>query len=199
MKTQLGLILAVSGIAWAAAPAEPARPRIGLVLSGGGALGLSHVGVLQWLEEHRIPVAYVGGTSMGGLVGGLFATGHDAAEMKAFVRSIDWRSVLNPAPPFPALAFRRKEDRRDFPNKLELGLRKGVQLPSGLSPGHEVGLVLSSFAAPYAEYRSFDDLPTPFRCVAVEPDFRRADRFQQGIVTHGPESHDVATSRVCTD
>ena len=167
-----GILPLLSGVLLAQAqapnqPAKPARPRIGLVLSGGSALGLAHVGVLQWLEEHRIPVAYVGGTSMGGLVGGLFATGHDTAEMKEFVRSIDWSSVFNPAPPFRELAFRRKEDRRDFPNKLQLGLKKGIRLPTSIASGHEVGLVLSRFAAPYSEYRSFDDLPTPFRCVAT--------------------------------
>jgi len=168
MKRRLGILLAVAGILTGQAPDKPARPRIGLVLSGGGALGLAHVGVIQWLEEHRIPIAYVGGTSMGGLVGGLFATGADSAEMKQFVRSIDWASVFNPAPPYYDLAFRRKEDRRAFPNKLTLGLRHSIRLPPGISAGHEVGLVLSSFAAPYAEYRSFDDLPTPFRCVATD-------------------------------
>ncbi len=165
---RLGIFLIVIGALSGQVPDKPARPKIGLVLSGGGALGLSHVGVLQWLEEHRIPVAYVGGTSMGGLVGGLFATGYNAAEMKEFVRSIDWSTAFDPAPPFHDLAFRRKEDRRDFPNKLGLGFRNGIRLPPGISPGHEVGLVLSRFAAPYAEYRSFDDLPTPFRCVATD-------------------------------
>jgi NTE family protein len=164
---RLGILLAIGGTLLAQPADRPARPRIGLVLSGGGALGLSHVGVIQWLEEHHIPIAYVGGTSMGGLVGGLFATGHDATEIKQFVRSIDWPVMFNPAPPFRDLAFRRKEDRREFPNKLEMGLKHGLRLPPGISPGHEVGLALSRFAAPYSEYRSFDDLPTPFRCVAT--------------------------------
>lgn len=165
---RLGIFLAIGGMLLAQTPNQPARPRIGLVLSGGGALGLAHVGVIEWLEEHHIPIAYVGGTSMGGLVGGLFATGHDAAEIKEFVRSIDWSVMFNPAAPFKDLAFRRKEDRREFPNKLEMGLRGGLRLPSGISPGHEVGLTLSRFAAPYSEFRSFDDLPTPFRCVAAD-------------------------------
>jgi NTE family protein len=170
--TLFGILPFLSGslLAQSQAPNEqnkPARPRIGLVLSGGSALGLSHVGVLQWLEEHHVPVTYIGGTSMGGLVGGLFATGYDSAEMKEFVRSIDWRNVLSPAPDFHDLAFRRKEDSRQFPNRLQLGLRKGVRLPPSISSGQEVGLALSQFAAPYGEYRSFDDLPTPFRCVAT--------------------------------
>ena len=65
----------------------PPRPKIGLVLEGGGALGLAHIGVIQWLEEHRIPVNYVAGTSMGGLVGGLYATGHSAPEVKALIKT----------------------------------------------------------------------------------------------------------------
>ncbi len=148
----------------AAAP----RPRIGLVLSGGSALGLSHVGVLQWLEEHRIPVDFIGGTSMGGLVGGLYATGHNSEQIKEFVKDIDWNSIFNSAAPFDALQFRRKEDRREFPNRLEVGLRHGIRLPSSLSAGHEVGLAISRFAAPYQEIKDFDSLPTPFRCVATD-------------------------------
>jgi NTE family protein len=151
-----------------AATTLTARPRIGLVLSGGSALGLSHVGVLRWLEEHRIPIDYVGGTSMGGLVGGLYATGHDSAETREFVRDIDWTAIFNSSAPFEYLQFRRKQDLRDFPNRLEVGLRKGIRLPTGLSAGHEVGLAISRFAAPYEEIRSFDDLPTPFRCVATD-------------------------------
>ena len=70
--------------------------------------------------------------------------------------------------PFHELAFRRKEDRRSFPNSLEFGLKNGLSLPSGLSPCHEVGLILSHFAAPYADMKSVDDLPTPFRCVGMD-------------------------------
>jgi NTE family protein len=86
------------------------RPNIGLVLEGGGALGLAHIGVIQWLEEHRIPVSYVAGTSMGGLVGGLYATGRSAAEVRQVVQTINWDEVLRGQTLFPDLAFRRKED-----------------------------------------------------------------------------------------
>ena len=130
---------------WGAEP-QPARtrPKVGLVLAGGGALGLAHVGVIRWLEEHRIPVDYVTGTSMGGLVGGLYATGHDAKSMEEFVEAIDWPVALQVNTPFPDLSFRRKEDRREFPNALEFGLKNGFNLPSGLSAGHGVGLVLTT-------------------------------------------------------
>src|SRR5436305_14537640 len=70
------------------------RPRVGLVLEGGGALGFAHIGVIRWLEEHHIPVDYVAGTSMGGLVGGLYASGQSPAQIAELTDSIDWGSVL---------------------------------------------------------------------------------------------------------
>ena len=90
------------------------RPAVGLVLQGGGALGLAHVGVITWLEEHHIPVDYIAGTSMGGLVGGVYATGHNAAEMRQIVNGIHWDEVLSRLTPFDDLSFRRKEDARDL-------------------------------------------------------------------------------------
>src|SRR6201997_3174310 len=87
---------------WAAyaQPAAPSRPRIGIAFEGGGALGLAHIGVLQWLEEHKIPVDYIAGVSMGGLVGGIYATGHSPVEVKAMVRSINWDQVLQGNTPY---------------------------------------------------------------------------------------------------
>src|SRR3974377_784358 len=76
------------------APSAPRHDKIGLVLEGGAALGLAHIGVLQWLEEHRIPISYVAGTSMGGLVGGLYATGLSPNEIRKLVDGIVWDLVL---------------------------------------------------------------------------------------------------------
>jgi NTE family protein len=144
------------------------RPKVGLVLQGGGALGLAHVGVITWLEEHHIAIDYVAGTSMGGLVGGVYATGHNAAEMRHIVQGIPWDEVLSPRTPFNDLSFRRKEDERDYPNTLEFGIRKGLQFPAGLNSGQQVTLILDKIAAPYSEIKSFNDLPTPFACVASD-------------------------------
>src|SRR6187551_3069584 len=88
------------------------RPKIGLVLSGGGARGFAHIGVLQWLEEHHIPVDYVAGTSMGGLIGGLYAIGLTPDEMKDVAYNINWIDLFRPVPAYDTLDFRRKEDRR---------------------------------------------------------------------------------------
>jgi NTE family protein len=159
------------------------RPTIGLVLQGGGALGLAHVGVITWLEEHHIPVDYIAGTSMGGLVGGVYATGHNAAEMRQIVHGIPWDEVMAGRTPFQDLAFRRKQDARDYPNSLEFGLRKGLQFPAGLNSGQEVSLVLDKIALPYSEIKSFNDLPTPFACVATDLVSGKPKVFRSGSLS----------------
>src|SRR6185295_10595215 len=86
------------------------RPVVGIALSGGGALGLAHIGVLQYLEEHRIPVDRIAGTSMGGLLGGLYATGHDAADLKRIVRDADWDDLLRATPKFEDRSIAEKQE-----------------------------------------------------------------------------------------
>jgi NTE family protein len=149
-------------------PPAKKRQTIGLALQGGGALGLAHVGVITWLEEHHIPVDYVSGTSMGGLVGGAFATGRNGAELRQLVNGIPWDEVMAGQTPFDDLSFRRKQDARDYPNSLEFGIRKGVQFPEGFNSGQQVSLILDQVAAPYSEVTNFDDFPTPFACVATD-------------------------------
>ncbi|MBL8228712.1 MAG: patatin-like phospholipase family protein [Bryobacterales bacterium] len=159
--------LAFFGLVCLSMPAAE-RPKIGLVLGGGGALGLSHVGVIQWLEEQRIPVGIVAGTSMGGLVGGLYATGKSPDELGDFVAQIDWDDALRTGPSFDQLTFRRREDRREFPNQMQLAVSKGLRLPAGLSAGHGVGVVLSRFTGAYGDITDFNELPIPFACVATD-------------------------------
>jgi NTE family protein len=145
----------------------PENPKVGLVLEGGGALGLAHIGVLKWLEEHHIPVSYIAGTSMGGLVSGVYATGHNPAETLALIKGINWDEVLAGQTPFEDLSFRRKEDAVQFPTGLEFGLRKGVHLPEGFNSGQQVNFILDRVALPYSEIKDFNQLPTPFACVAT--------------------------------
>src|SRR5271167_1162144 len=140
MCSTAGLLAGVmlfSSLPGFAAEATPAKkyPKVGLVLEGGGALGLAHIGVLLWLEEHHIPASYVAGTSMGGLVGGFYATGLSATEVRQQVKSIDWNAVLAGRTPFQDLAFRRKEDAVAYPSSLEFGLRNGVRFPEGFNSG----------------------------------------------------------------
>ena len=89
------------------------RPKIGIALEGGGALGLAHIGVLQWFEEHQIPVDYVAGTSMGGLVGGLYASGKSPRELEEIVAAQHWDVIIGGQTPYQDLSYRRKEDFRD--------------------------------------------------------------------------------------
>jgi|HubBroStandDraft_2_1064218.scaffolds.fasta_scaffold15342_2 NTE family protein len=167
----------------AAPPTAGNRPTIGLVLQGGGALGLAHVGVITWLEEHHIPVSYVAGTSMGGLVGGVYATGRNAAELRDVVNGINWDQVMAGQTPFDDLSFRRKEDARDYPNNLEFGIRKGIQFPEGFNSGQQVSLILDQVALPYSEIKSFNDLPIPFACVATDLVSGRPKVFHDGSLS----------------
>ena len=164
------------------AVAAQARPRIGLVLEGGGALGFAHIGVIQYLEEHHIPVDLVVGTSMGGLVAGLYAIGDSPLEIQELTNNIDWDEVLSGTTPFEDLNFRRKEDRIAFPNRLQLGLRKGVVFPGGLNSGHGVGLVLDRATLAYENDLNFDNLPIPFRCVSTDVTTGKAKVFERGSI-----------------
>lgn len=165
---------------YAQQPVVQGRKRIGLVLEGGGALGFAHIGVLQWLDEHHIPVDDVAGTSMGGLVGGLYASGNSPKDIAQFVDGIDWPTVLGGQAPFDTLSYRRKEDRVAFPNRLEFGFKHGFGLPSGLNSGAGVGLLLDREMLPYYDLKDFDDLPIPFRCVATELVSGTAHVFHDG-------------------
>src|SRR5260370_5891029 len=144
------------------------RRKIGVALEGGGALGLAHIGVLKWFEEHRIPVDYVAGTSMGGLVGGFYAAGMNPDELKILIEGLDWRKILGDRTLYEDLSFRRKEDQRAYPNSLIFGLRRGLSVPAGLNAGHQIGLVIDRVALPYYGLPTFDELPVPFRCVATD-------------------------------
>ena len=159
------------------------QPHIGLVLEGGAALGLAHIGAIRWLEEHRIPVSYVAGTSMGGLVGGLYATGNRPDDMLRIIDAINWDVVMSGEIPFQDLSFRRKQDATEFPNGLEFGLKNGIRFPEGFNSGHEVGLILDSIAYPYSTVTNFNELPIPFGCVATDLLNNRPHVFRSGSLT----------------
>ena len=159
---------------------QQARPKIGVALEGGGALGLAHIGVLQWFEDHHIPVDYLAGTSMGGLVGGLYATGKSPEELKKLVEAQNWDVIIGGATPFEDLSYRRKEDGRAYPNKIVFGLKNGFSLPAGLNAGHQITLMIDRETVSYANLKSFDDLPIPFRCVATDLVSGKEEIFHDG-------------------
>ena len=166
----VGIVLSLSIVLAAQEPVQsrPARPRVGLALSGGGALGLAHIGVIQYFEERRIPIDRVAGTSMGGLVGGFYAAGMNSRELKQIVDKADWNYLLSPNPRFVDQPVVEKQRwNRTFGN-LTLRFGRRFSLPAGLNPGESLSLLLSRNTLAYAELASFDELPTPFRCVATD-------------------------------
>jgi NTE family protein len=146
---------------------EATRPTVGVAFGGGSARGIAHVGVIRWLEEHRIPIDVAAGTSMGGLVGGAYATGMNADELQTFITTLNWDQLFG-ASAFAQKNIRRKTDARAYPARLEFGLRGGIVPPTAINRGQDVELLLGRIAAPYFDMRDFDDLPTPFRTVAVD-------------------------------
>jgi len=163
----------VSLLAGPATAAEPAvaseRPRIGLVLSGGGSRGLAHVGVLQALEEQRIPIDAIAGTSMGAVVGGLYASGMTTAEIDKMMRGIDWNVAFRDRPARSTLNYRRKEDDREFLVRFPLGIQSGsFRVPRGLIQGQRLTQALRLETLPVAAIEDFDELPTPFRAIAAD-------------------------------
>ena len=171
------IVLSVVSLLLTAAPCrcaetmDPARPRVGLALSGGGARGAAHAGVLAVLDELRIPIDYIAGTSMGAVVGGFYACGMSPWEIEVTLRAIDWDDVFDDSPPRRHLPFRRKMvDQVDlFDLELGLGLR-GFKLPAGLVAGQKLSYILEALTLRSAGAASFDDLPVPFRAVATDID-----------------------------
>jgi NTE family protein len=146
---------------------EAGRPTVGVAFGGGSARGIAHVGVIRWFEEHRIPIDVAAGTSMGGLIGGAFASGMDAGELQTFIATLNWDELFGSST-FAYKNIRRKTDARAYPSRLEFGLKGGIVPPTALNSGENVELMLGRIAAPYFELDDFDDLPTPFRTVAVD-------------------------------
>ncbi len=168
----IALVSASQALAQAAPDAAPAgakgRPRIGLVLSGGGARGIAHIGVLRALEEQHVPVDLITGTSMGSIVGGLYAAGYSPDQMEEIVDGIDWVDAFDDAPPRSQRSFRRKEDDYNFLTSLKLGIKKsGIALPWGLVQGQKLNLILRRLFLPVAPIRDFDELHVPFRAVST--------------------------------
>ncbi|HEY2153436.1 MAG TPA: patatin-like phospholipase family protein [Vicinamibacterales bacterium] len=165
-KSLLAVFLSISIVVSASAQDQP-RAMVGVAFGGGSARGIAHVGVIKWFEEHHIPIDLVAGTSMGGLIGGSFSTGMDAAELETFLLNLNW-DLLFDSSNFAGKNIRRKADGRTYPSKLEFGLKHGIVPPSALNNGEQVDLMVAEIAGPYYSLRSFDDLPTPFRAVAVD-------------------------------
>lgn len=145
------------------------RPRLGLVLSGGGARGLAHVGVLKVLEREHIPVDVITGTSMGAIIGGLYASGMSAEDLDRELSKIAWDRLFASRVDRQDLSQRRKEEDFEFSATIEFGLREGeVRVPTGTLSSRGLEALLRRLTLPVRNVRQFDRLPTPFRAVATD-------------------------------
>ena len=144
------------------------RPKIGLVLSGGGARGFAHIGVLKLLEENNVPIDYIVGTSMGSIIGGLYAIGLTPEEIEHGIKGIAWDKVFNDFAYREYKTFRRKKDDFDFFNIHRVGITSdGLQLSPGLIEGQQIELALDRLAYPGFHINHYDDLRIPFRAIAT--------------------------------
>lgn len=172
-----------NGSPQAATPTRSAPPRVGLVLGGGGALGLTELGVLRWLEENHIPVDVIAGTSMGCMMSAFYATGHTPDEIDKFTSDVVFNKVFRISADYRALNFRRREDERRIPGSINVGLKNGVSLRSGVLTDTDLVAFLNETYLPYGGDRNFNSLPIPLRCVAT--DIRKGELhvFRDGAIT----------------
>ena len=169
MAMMVAVLLGISLPGIAATPAAADPDCVGLVLGGGGARGIAHIGVLKVLERERIPVCAISGTSMGAIVGGLYASGYDAAELEKIVGAIDWADMFTDDPPRADLPMERKDE--DFRHllDLEIGYRDGrLGFPVGLVRGQKLMLLLRRLTLSTWRDENFDALPIPFRAVSAD-------------------------------
>ena len=161
------------------APAE--RPRVGLVLSGGGARGLAHVGVLKLLEREQVPIDVITGTSMGAIIGGLYASGMSAAQLEAELLKVDWGSVFASRVDRQLLSQRRKEEDFEISPVIEIGMHEGeLRAPLGALSGRGLETLLRRYTLPVREVRNFDALPIPFRALATDMESGKPVVLSQG-------------------
>lgn len=145
------------------------RLKVGLALSGGGARGAAHIGVLQELERLQVPIDYIAGTSIGSIVGAMYASGMSTDEIENVIVDTDWDEIFKDAPPRKNRSFRRKNDDRIFQIDNEIGVKDGkIKLPSGVVQGQKLQLLLDRLYFPVANVVDFDQLPIPFRAVATD-------------------------------
>ena len=142
-------------------------PKIGLVLSGGGALGFAHIPILKAIDSLEIPIDYITGTSMGGIASALYSIGYTGIELEHLVKNVDWEEILSDDPPRDFIPYFLKKD--DGLYQLNFGLEgHRILPPSGLIRGQKISLFLSKLTYPFEKVENFDQLPIPFRCIAVD-------------------------------
>ncbi len=166
MKSWMWIVVFLT-LSGSVTPTALARPKIGLVLGGGGALGLAHVGVLKELEALRIPIDCIAGTSMGAIIGGLYAAGMSPDEIEATLMNLDWNDVMSDDTPRRELFFRRKIDDQRYLFEVGAGL-KGIKMTAGITAGQKFNNLMEIVTLRASTITDFDRLPIPFRAVATD-------------------------------
>ena len=157
------------------------RPKIGIALSGGAAHGLAHIGVLKYLEEIGFNIDFITGTSMGSVVGGLYAMGYDSDDLRLIANSQDWTILMSNHTPLPEIAPIEKAHHERIPLSI-YWKDDAFQLPPGLIRGQKLDIILSHLYSPASTLAHFDELPIPFRCVAIDVEDGSIDVFEDGYL-----------------
>jgi NTE family protein len=143
------------------------RPKIGLVLSGGGAKGIAHIGVLKIIEQTGLKIDYITGTSMGSIVGGLYASGYNADMLENLVLSLDWEGLLADNVERKNISIEEKKENEKYIGSLQI-TKKGIKLPMGIKRGQQLTSVMSYLTLHVQHIDDFNNLPIPFRCIATD-------------------------------
>jgi len=150
-------------------PQQSQRPKIGVVFGGGGAKGAAHIGVLKVLEELKIPVDYIAGTSMGAIVGALYASGLSADELEKVITAIDWKDVFKGDPGRSDIDWRRKREDYEILSPLSVGIKDGkIVMPKGIIKDQRVNVLFEMLMLHTSLIDDFDKLPIPYRAVAAD-------------------------------
>lgn len=186
MRRVAGLRAAITVMAalLCSVPVSNAAERVGLVLGGGGARGAAHIGVLKILEREHIPVHAIAGTSVGAIIGGLYAAGYSPEQIEEMIGSIDWNDIFRDGTARPDEPMRQKETDLGTLANLEIGLSEGrFHIPTTLVRGQKLGLLLRRMFFGHGNVQTFDDLPIPFRCVATDIGVVKPVVFAAGDLT----------------
>lgn len=160
------LFCLICGLATAQNNDTSKKPKVGLVLSGGGAKGFAHIGVLKVLDSLNINIDYVAGTSMGAIIGALYASGYTGKQLDSIFNNLDFDDVINDNIPRAAKTFYERDNSEKYAVNLPFEKFK-VKLPSALSRGQNVFNLLSKLTLPVSDVSEFKKLPIPFFCVAT--------------------------------
>jgi len=156
------------------------RPVIGLAMGGGGAVAMSEIGALQWFEEHHIPVDVIAGTSMGSILAALYSTGKTPEQMQHIMTEESVTNVFRIQSEYASRDFRRREDSRDVPNAIGIGLKHGAGFRNALFTDTGLNELLDREFLAYNDQTDFNDLPIPFRCQATDLNDSKSVTFARG-------------------